>query len=119
PHYLEINEACGKVEQFIESIFPTQNPEALSLLQKGDTPEEDKKKAEQASEASKDVFYLFFAVFGTLAVITLIMFGIAYLAGARFDKILEELQKGNWFPADKGAIESPLANTNSNPHGEL
>ncbi|RFU24322.1 hypothetical protein B7463_g12012, partial [Scytalidium lignicola] len=116
PHYLEISQACAKVEQFIESIFPTQDPKALALLQKGEVPETDRKKAEEAAESKKDVFFLFIAVFGTLAVISIVMVGVAYLAGARFDVVINELRNGKIFPSnDKGA----LPNANPIPHGEL
>merc|ERR1711939_1155005 len=104
PNYLEISIACAKVEQFIESIFPTQDPKALSLIHKGEIA---------PSEAKKDVFFLLLAVLGTLAVISGLMIGAAYLAGARFDIALKELTKGNVFPkAGEKAVPSPM-------HGEL
>ncbi|KAH8816474.1 isoprenoid synthase domain-containing protein [Xylogone sp. PMI_703] len=117
PNYLEISQACAKVEQFIESIFPTQDPKALSVLQKGDMPEVDRKKAEEFAESKKDVMFLFIAVFGTLAVISAVMIGVAILAGARFDVVINELRNGKIFPS-KGT-PGALPNTNQNPHGEL
>jgi farnesyl-diphosphate farnesyltransferase len=61
------------VEQFIESIYPTQDPKALALIHKGEiSPADEKKKAEE-NEAKKDVFYLLLAVLGTLFVISGIM----------------------------------------------
>jgi len=143
PNYLEISIACAKVrkfslvrsslltnqvEQFIESIFPTQDPKALSLIHKGEIAPSDAKKAAEDSEAKKDVFFLLLAVLGTLAVISGLMvsiaqtqlgfanrkqIGAAYLAGARFDIALKELTKGNVFPkAGEKAVPSPM-------HGEL
>lgn len=118
----------NQVEQFIESIFPTQDPKALSLIHKGEIAPSDAKKAAEDSEAKKDVFFLLLAVLGTLAVISGLMvsiaqtqlgfanrkqIGAAYLAGARFDIALKELTKGNVFPkAGEKAVPSPM-------HGEL
>jgi len=34
PNFLNINIACGKVEQFIESIYPSQDPNVLAQLAK-------------------------------------------------------------------------------------
>ena len=35
PNFLKISIACGKIEQFIESIFPSQTPEAAIARQRG------------------------------------------------------------------------------------
>ncbi|CZT44658.1 probable squalene synthetase [Rhynchosporium secalis] len=98
PNYLEISIACAKVEQFIESIFPSQDPKALSLIHKGESEPVAAKTSAEAFEAKKDVFFLLLAVLGTLFVISGLMIGAAYLAGARFDIALRELSAGNLFP---------------------
>ncbi|PBP22206.1 squalene synthetase [Diplocarpon rosae] len=98
PNYLEISIACAKVEQFIESIFPSQDPKTLSLLHKGEVDATSEKKKAEDSEAKKDIFYLLLAVLGTLFVVSGLMIGAAYLAGARFDIAFSELSKGNIFP---------------------
>ncbi|CZR55996.1 probable squalene synthetase [Phialocephala subalpina] len=119
PNFLQISMACGKVEQFIESIFPTQDPKALALIHKGEiSPEQAKTKAESA-EANKDVMYLMLAVFGTLLVISGLMIGAAYLAGARFDVAVNELKKGKIFPKFDGGSEEAAKIANAYDHGEL
>lgn len=122
PNFLDISIACGKIEQFIESIYPTQDPKALSLLHAGEpkavTPADAKTKAEEA-EAKKDVFYLLVAVMGTLFVISAVMIGVAYLAGARFDVAVSELQKGKFFPAYQKGGEEAQAIVHQHDHGEL
>ncbi|KAH6720913.1 isoprenoid synthase domain-containing protein [Leptodontidium sp. MPI-SDFR-AT-0119] len=111
---MESSQNLRSVEQFIESIFPSQDPKALSLIHKGEIEPTAAKKAADDSEAKKDVFFLLLAVLGTLAVISGLMIGAAYLAGARFDIALKELGKGNIFPSfAKGGEEAqPI-------HGEL
>ncbi|TAQ91105.1 hypothetical protein B7494_g518 [Chlorociboria aeruginascens] len=107
PSFMEISIACGKVEQFIESIFPSQDPKKLTLIHAGEVTVADKKRAAEAAEAKKDVFYLLLAVMGTLLVISALMVGVAYLAGARFDVAVSELSKGNFMPNfDKGSAEA-------------
>ena len=77
PNFLKISIACGKIEQFIESIFPSQKPEDAIAKQKQNmtTKElaEKEKKAAETKEASGDVLYLGLAVFGTLFVLTFVM----------------------------------------------
>ncbi|KAI9843368.1 MAG: bifunctional farnesyl-diphosphate farnesyltransferase/squalene synthase [Thelocarpon superellum] len=92
PNFLKISIACGKIEQFIESIFPTQNPKMAMLKQTGQstTPEKD----EAAAEAKWDVLYVMGAILVVVGIATLIMFGIAYWAGARFDIAISQLMEG-------------------------
>ena len=110
-----------QIEQFIESIFPTQNPQAIALQQAGETSAAQKKSAAEEAEAKKDVFYLMLAVFGTLIFVSGLMvclfpqidesftntiqIGAAWLAGARFDVALNEIRKGNYAPKDQGIPE--------------
>lgn len=76
PNFLEISVACGKVERFIETIFPSQTPRTLppgaTQTVAVDSEAEAKQKADDA-EAKQDVIYLMLAVFGTLGVITAAM----------------------------------------------
>ncbi|MCJ1292413.1 bifunctional farnesyl-diphosphate farnesyltransferase/squalene synthase [Xylographa carneopallida] len=95
PNFLKISIACGKIEQFIESLYPTQDPKALAELRATQTgtekPPIDKVKAQQAKQ---DTIYIFVAVFGSLLFLTGIMIWIAYIFGARFDVAIAELMKG-------------------------
>lgn len=76
PNFLEISVACGKIERFIETIFPSQTPRTLppgaTQTVAVDSEAEAKQKAEDA-EAKQDIIYLMLAVFGTLGVITAAM----------------------------------------------
>lgn len=73
PNFLKISIACGKVEQFIESIFPTQKLEDAIAKAKGqDTAlATAKKEAEKAQEAesSSEMIWLVVAVFTSLFII--------------------------------------------------
>lgn len=62
-----------QVEQFVESIFPTQDPKALALIHKNEVSPADAQKAAESAESKKDVFFIMLAVFGTLFLISSIM----------------------------------------------
>jgi farnesyl-diphosphate farnesyltransferase len=74
PNFLKISIACGKVEQFIESIFPSQTPEALAA-EKANAEGRIAAAAggEGAGLGGKDMIFLTLAVFGTLFFISAIM----------------------------------------------
>ncbi|KAK1049082.1 bifunctional farnesyl-diphosphate farnesyltransferase/squalene synthase [Friedmanniomyces endolithicus] len=137
PHFLDISIACGKIERFIESIFPSQTAKSLPAGtnangavvpavaapgQKALTSEEEAKKKQEEIEAKWDMYYMMLAVFGTLGLISCLMIGVAWLAGARFDLALSGLNGGNFFP-NKGelpsAAQSVASKFESAVHGEL
>ena len=72
PSFLKISIACGKVEQFIESIFPSQKLEDAIAKAKGQETEKDKALAEaqaKQAEATGDTMWLMLAVFFSLFLI--------------------------------------------------
>jgi len=119
PNFLQISIACAKIEQFIESIYPSQDPKALTLLQKGEVTAEVAKQKQEDAESNKDTMYLLLAVFATLLVVSSVMIGVAWFAGARFDIALQELRRGVFFPKTKSG--SPVAQeiVQQYNHGEL
>jgi len=139
PNFFNINIACVKVEQFIESIYPSQDSKVLAQLAKdGGSGVVVTDKANAIDDQAKsDIFYLLLAVFGTLFFIsaimvsrrsvfrhnllTLIKIGIAYWAEPRLDVALEELTKGNIFTKEK-ILDTQQVNVIGGPpltHGEL
>ncbi|KAL8719972.1 MAG: hypothetical protein Q9225_003088 [Loekoesia sp. 1 TL-2023] len=104
PNFLKISIACGKVEQFIESIFPSQDPQALQrtaeAAPKQAKKEEDPKEVQAREEAKWDTIYMLIAVMGSLFILSCIMIGIAWLAGARFDVAANELRQGKFSRPD-------------------
>jgi farnesyl-diphosphate farnesyltransferase len=87
PHFLDISIACAKIEQFIETIFPTQTPRTLppqegaaagaqgqTVVGRSAEDEEKRKKRErEAYEARWDVIYIMLATMGTLFILTGVM----------------------------------------------
>lgn len=41
PHFLEISAACGKIEQFIETLFPSQDAKKAALVQSAKASKDD------------------------------------------------------------------------------
>jgi farnesyl-diphosphate farnesyltransferase len=77
PNFLKISIACGKVEQFIESIFPTQTAEAAKAKMNQaqtalETARREKTQAE-TTEAKSDACMLMVAVFGCMVLLAVIM----------------------------------------------
>ncbi|KAK1753427.1 farnesyl-diphosphate farnesyl transferase [Echria macrotheca] len=99
PHFLAISAQCGKIEQFIETIFPTQDPKRIA----------EGLPAEGGITAI-ETFLLVSAALVTLFFIGGIMVGVAYLAGARFDKVIEDAS---------GAISSIAGAVPTHGHEEL
>merc|ERR1711939_766544 len=110
PNFLKISIACGKVEQFIESIFPKQTPESLAAQKEGaDARLAQAGGHESTSMGTSDVFMLSLAVFGTLFIISAIMVGAAWLFGARFDLVIDQLKEGG------SELYNKLINPNPDP----
>ncbi|KAM7191907.1 putative squalene synthase [Rhypophila sp. PSN 637] len=76
PNFLAISAQCGKIEQFIETIFPTQDPKKPGV-QKQPTVEEP-------SMDTKEALFLILTILAVLGTVGGLMVGIAYLLGAKF-----------------------------------
>ncbi|KAI1433487.1 farnesyl-diphosphate farnesyltransferase [Xylaria sp. CBS 124048] len=104
PHYLEISMALGKIEQFIETLFPTQNVKQVNALH-----------AEKTKESPQGDFWesmmLVLAVIFFLLVVSGLMLGVAWAMGARWDTILSS--------SATSSVEEAAAITAKIPHGEL
>ncbi|KAF2765688.1 ERG9, squalene synthase [Teratosphaeria nubilosa] len=115
PHFLDISIACGKIERFIENIFPTQTPRTLragqqtAVAAKTLTPEEQAKKDKEDAETKQEMFYIMAAVFITLFFITACMFGAAWFFGARFDLAFASLREGSFFPPKNPEVAASIA----------
>jgi farnesyl-diphosphate farnesyltransferase len=85
PNFLRISAACGKIEQFVESIFPkatTPTVEQLSLqAERNQRAEQNKMTAEER----KEMYEIYMWVGVAWIVLLFTMSFIAWLFGARFD----------------------------------
>lgn len=61
-HFLEISTACAKIEQFIETLFPSQDPKKVALVQ----------KAGQSGEEAADQWEGIVLVVSVLAILGLV-----------------------------------------------
>ncbi|KAK3940021.1 isoprenoid synthase domain-containing protein [Diplogelasinospora grovesii] len=87
PNFLAISAQCGKIEQFIESIFPTQDPKKIAAGVKNANPA-TKDPGMDTSEA----LFLILAVLVVLGLVGGLMVGTAWYFGARFDMVLNDVQ---------------------------
>ncbi|MCJ1471956.1 bifunctional farnesyl-diphosphate farnesyltransferase/squalene synthase [Lambiella insularis] len=115
PNFLKISIACGKIEQFIESLYPSQDPKEIAKRVAAEQERSTVQKA-QADEAKSDTIYMLIAVMGTLLVLSTIMISIAWLCGARFDVAISELRRGKLGPANSHDAREAIRRYD---HGEL
>jgi farnesyl-diphosphate farnesyltransferase len=74
PNFLKISIACGRIEQFIESIFPSQKPEDLIKSKPGELKTiKALEKEAQDKEARNDMFYIISAMLAMLLIVTISM----------------------------------------------
>ena len=73
PNFLKISIACGKVEQFIESIFPSQTPEDVVRKQALGTAEKARTEPAEEAEGRSEAVYGALAAIGSLAFLSAIM----------------------------------------------
>jgi len=79
PNYLKISIACGKVEQFIESIFPSQKPEDIAARAAAEgqpAPVVREKTAEEQAAERKEMYILAAVVLGFLLLVAGIMVSV-------------------------------------------
>ncbi|KAI1772587.1 farnesyl-diphosphate farnesyltransferase [Hypoxylon cercidicola] len=84
PHYLDISVACGKIEQFIETLFPTQDAKMLKAAQEA----QGQKDADQSD--FWEALMLVAAVVFVLLFVSGLMLGLAWYMGARFDVLWDK-----------------------------
>ncbi|EAW10998.1 bifunctional farnesyl-diphosphate farnesyltransferase/squalene synthase [Aspergillus clavatus NRRL 1] len=98
PNFLKISIACGRIEKFIENIFPSQTAEVAKRRVLGVQSEAEKEKAKLEAETRQDVLFMM-ALMGVIVVfVSIVMIGFAWYFGARFDLAWQELRKGNFRP---------------------
>ena len=73
PNFLKISIACGKVEQFIESIFPKQTPESLAAAKAGMDQRVANLNNEENGMTTKETFFLVLAIAGVLVFVSFMM----------------------------------------------
>jgi farnesyl-diphosphate farnesyltransferase len=136
PNFLNINTTCGKIEQFIESMYPEQGTKILAQLagDGGGRVVITEKAKDIDDQAKSHVFHLLIIVLGALFflvshrsfsrhnLLIRIKIGIANWAGARFDVGLKGLTMGNLFSVKEKALSTQQDNVvggRSIAHGEL
>lgn len=85
PNYLAVSVRCAKIEQFIETLFPTQDAGRAEL-------EKTSGLEKEPPMGSGETFMLFAIVMACLLVVSGVMVGTAWLMGARFP-ILSDLSQ--------------------------
>lgn len=106
PNFLAISAQCAKIEQFIETLYPRQNPDKLAA-------EAWKRQNKEPTMDPGEAAVLFGVVLLCLLLISGIMIGTAWFLGAKFDHIFKGDQSVYW-PSSESS-----ASTVSGVHEEL
>lgn len=99
PNFVQISAQCAKIEQFIDTLYPRQDPQKLSV-------EAKKKEAGEPGMDPGEAAVLLGITLLTLFCISAIMIGVAWFFGARFDSLWKG-QSGFSWPV--GESESSIA----------
>ncbi|PTB74526.1 squalene synthase [Trichoderma longibrachiatum ATCC 18648] len=86
PNFLAISARCAKIEQFIETLFPRQDPKKLSQ-------EARAKQTQEPSLSTSETAIMIGVVLAVLLTMTGLMVGIAWFMGARFDNTFSDTAK--------------------------
>jgi farnesyl-diphosphate farnesyltransferase len=84
PNFLAISVQCAKIERFIETLYPRQDPKLLTEAAK--SKELNRTSSGGGSDFS-EALALFAVVLVCLVLISGLMIGTAYFFGARFDQL--------------------------------
>ncbi|KAB8226661.1 isoprenoid synthase domain-containing protein [Aspergillus novoparasiticus] len=101
PNFLKISIVCGKIEKFIDTIFPQQTAAQAKLKVQGEKSEAEKEKARQEAETRQDLYFMLALMGVIVLIVSIIMLTAAWLLGARFDLAFQELKSGNFRPPAK------------------
>ncbi|UNI23199.1 Squalene synthase [Purpureocillium takamizusanense] len=95
PNYLAISVRCAQIEQFIETLYPTQDPKKLTL------ENEQRQKKEPTVDPGENLI-MFGIVLLCLLFVSGIMIGTAMFLGAKFPILSDILQHAaNLLPGNK------------------
>ncbi|KAK1247237.1 hypothetical protein MKX07_002146 [Trichoderma sp. CBMAI-0711] len=102
PNFLAISARCAKIEQFIETLFPRQDPKKLSQ-------EARAKQTQEPTMSTSETAIMIGVVLAVLLTMTGLMVGIAWFMGARFDNTFSDTAK--LFSSSAGSAGSPTSIT--------
>ncbi|KAH7368477.1 squalene synthase [Plectosphaerella cucumerina] len=99
PNFVQISAQCAKIEQFIDTLYPRQDPKKLSI-------EAKKKENSEPTMDPGEAAVLLGITIVTLLCISGIMIGVAWFFGARFDSLWKSDEGFSW-PVGESASAVP------------
>ena len=94
PNFLAISAALGKIEQFIEGVFPkSTTPSVQQIKLEAERAERQAGVAPMTAEDRKELYWIYAAIGGMWILLFLIMSFVAWLCGAKFDSIFADVGK--------------------------
>ena len=94
PNFLRISVACGKIEQFIESVFPASTTMSVEQMRRqAERAQRAAAEPEMTAEDKAELYWIYAAMAGMWIVIFGLMAFIAWMFGARFDFLFVDIKK--------------------------
>jgi farnesyl-diphosphate farnesyltransferase len=85
--------ALGKIEQFIESIFPASTTPSLQQIKlERERAERQAGEPPMKDEDRKELYWIYAAIGGMWILLFIIMSFVAWLCGARFDSVFADVK---------------------------
>lgn len=94
PNFLAISVALGKIEQFIESVFPASTTSSVQQTKlEAERAEGKAGGPPMTDEDRKELYWIYAAIGGMWILLFIIMSFVAWLCGARFDFIFADVRR--------------------------
>jgi farnesyl-diphosphate farnesyltransferase len=94
PNFLRVSAACGKIEQFIEGVFPASTKPSLEQMRReAEKAQRVAAEPEMTADDKKELYWIYAAVGAMWIVIFAAMAFIAWLFGARFDFLFADVKR--------------------------
>ena len=94
PNFLRVSVACGKIEQFIEGVFPASTtPSVQQMRLQAEREQRAAGEPEMTAEDKAELYWIYGAIVAMWIVLFGIMAFIAWLFGARFDLLFVDVKR--------------------------
>jgi farnesyl-diphosphate farnesyltransferase len=99
PNFIAISSACGKIEQFVETVFPSATTPTIAQQQR-----EADRAPKMTPEQKKEMIVIYLAIGLFWIAIFAVMMFIVWMFGGRFDLAFSDFAK-MWKSASAGETE--------------
>ena len=112
PNFLRVSVACGKIEQFIEGVFPASTtPSVQQMRLQAERAQRAAAEQGMTAEDRAELYWIYAAIAGMWIVLFGIMAFIAWMFGARFDLMFADIKRTITSILQGGAVKPVVEGT--------